>query len=122
MALEAVVYPQDPFTSYVFDDFTTVGGGAFLGIFDNSTNWDSSSTHSIMQHAYSSPETCTADQSLPTARVIFSPLTEPPASATTMAATNSGRKRRWTRSSKNKEELENQRMNILLLNVIAGNR
>ncbi|KAL4272381.1 hypothetical protein GQ457_13G021060 [Hibiscus cannabinus] len=102
MALEAVVYPQDPFTS---DDFTTVGGGAFLGIFYNTTNWDSSSTHSIMQHAYSSPETCTVDQSFPAARVTFPPLTEPPASAT-----NNRRKRRRTRISKNKEELENQRM------------
>ncbi|KAK8572395.1 hypothetical protein V6N13_047993 [Hibiscus sabdariffa] len=126
MALEAVVYPQDPFSSYVFDDFATVGGGAygggsyrfclqnedkaFLGIFDNGTNWDSSSTRSIMQHAYSSPETCTADQSLPAARVTFPLLMEPPAPATTMAATNNRRKRRRTRSSKNKEELENQRM------------
>ncbi|GMI78444.1 hypothetical protein like AT1G72210 [Hibiscus trionum] len=113
MALEAVVYPQDPLSSYVFDDFPTVGGGgsygfclqnedkAFLGIFDNSTNWDSSSTNSIMQHSYSSPETCTVDRSLPAARVI----PEPPASAT-----NNRRKRRRTRSSKNKEELENQRM------------
>ncbi|KAK8624215.1 hypothetical protein V6N13_065568 [Hibiscus sabdariffa] len=110
MALEAVVYPQDPFTSCVFDDFSTVGGGggfdfclqnedkAFLGIFDKGANWDSSSTNSIMQHAkdqwdpYSSPEACT----------VF-----PPASVTT---TNNRRKRRRTRSIKNKEELENQRM------------
>ncbi|GMI89632.1 hypothetical protein like AT1G72210 [Hibiscus trionum] len=110
MALEAVVYPQDPFTSYVFDDFSTVGGGgshdfclqnedkAFLGFFDNGANWDSSSTNSIMQRAndqwdpYSSPEACT----------VFPPSSEPPAS--------NRRKRRRTRSSKNKEEVENQRM------------
>ncbi|KAL4308351.1 hypothetical protein GQ457_01G027500 [Hibiscus cannabinus] len=106
MALEAVVYPQDPFPSYVFDDFSTVGGGgsydfclqinedkAFLGSFDKGANWDSSSANSIMQwDPYSSPEACT----------VF-----PPASATT---TNNRRKRRRTRSIKNKEELENQRM------------
>ncbi|KAK8484565.1 hypothetical protein V6N13_109978 [Hibiscus sabdariffa] len=115
MALEAVVYPQDPFPSYFFDDFSTVGGGgsydfclqnedkAFLGIFDKGANWDSSSANSIMQHAkdqwdpYSSPEAC----------IVFPPLSEPPASATT---TNNRRKRRRTRSIKNKEELENQRM------------
>ncbi|KAE8725016.1 Transcription factor bHLH96 [Hibiscus syriacus] len=126
MALEAVVYPQDPFTSYISDDFSTVGGGsygggsydfclknedkAFLGNFDNSANWDSSSTKSIMQHAkdqwdpYSSPETCTVDLSLPAAGIIF-----PPVSATATTTINR-RKRQRTGSSKNKEELENQRM------------
>ncbi|MBA0612818.1 hypothetical protein Godav_013369 [Gossypium davidsonii] len=130
MALEAVVYPQDP-SPYVFDDFSTVGGGvgfdfclqnedkALLGILqqpnhhDLHANWDSSSTNSTMQHTkdqwdpYSSPETCTVDQSLP-GPIRFPPLMETPAPTTT--TTNSRRKRRRTRSSKNKEELENQRM------------
>ncbi|XWS21454.1 hypothetical protein CRYUN_Cryun30bG0056100 [Craigia yunnanensis] len=132
MTLEAVVYPQDPFT-YAFKDFYPVVGGAWgydfcfqkedkvLGIFDNNieqgnhfhANWDSLST-SVMQHAkewdpYSSPEACTVNQSLPAGG--FPPLMETPAAATaTTTTTNSRRKRRRTRSSKNKEELENQRM------------
>ncbi|XVF64841.1 hypothetical protein PTKIN_Ptkin09bG0198900 [Pterospermum kingtungense] len=139
MALEAVVYPQDPFT-YACKDFYSVGEGgwggydfcfqkedkALPGVFDNNSieqgnhhlhaNWESSST-SVMQHAkewdpYSSPEACTIDHSLPTA-CGFPPLMEPPAAATataTTTTTNSRRKRRRTKSSKNKEELENQRM------------
>ncbi|XP_022772286.1 transcription factor bHLH94-like [Durio zibethinus] len=139
MALEAVVYPQDPFT-YSCEDFYPVGGGAWgydfcfqkegkalLGKFDNieqgkhhlHANWDSSST-SVMQHAnewdpYSSPEANrTVDHSLPANG--FPPLMKPPGVAATAAATttttttNSRRKRRRTRSSKNKEELENQRI------------
>ncbi|XP_007018123.2 PREDICTED: transcription factor bHLH96 [Theobroma cacao] len=136
MALEAVVYPQDPFT-YACKDFYLVGGGAWgydfcfqeedkalLGILDNNieqgssphlhANWDSSST-SVMQHAqewdpYSSPEACTVDQSLPGGS--FPPMEAPAAAAATATTTttNSRRKRRRTRSSKNKEELENQRM------------
>ena len=133
MTLEAVVYPQDPFT-YAFKDFDPVVGGALgydfcfqkedkslLGNFDNNieqgnhlhANWNSSST-SVMQHAkewdpYSSPEACTVDKSLPAGG--FPSLMETPAAATaTTTTTNSRRKRRRTRSSKNKEELENQRM------------
>ncbi|XWS23938.1 hypothetical protein CRYUN_Cryun28dG0058600 [Craigia yunnanensis] len=138
MALEAVVYPQDPFT-YACKDFYPVGGGggawggydfcfqeedkALLEILNNNieqqgntplhANWDSSST-SVMQHAkewdpYSSPEAFTVDQSLPATG--FPAPMEPPAAATaTTTTTNSRRKRRRTRSSKDKEELENQRM------------
>ncbi|XWS14954.1 hypothetical protein CRYUN_Cryun35bG0052600 [Craigia yunnanensis] len=139
MALEAVVYPQDPFT-YTCKDFYHVGVGAWggydfcfeedkalIGILNNNieqqgsthlqANWDSSST-SVMQHAkewdpYSSPEACTIDRSLPAAG--FPAPIEPPAAATetattTTTTTNSRRKRRRTWSSKNKEELENQRM------------
>ncbi|XVE55552.1 hypothetical protein DITRI_Ditri03aG0168200 [Diplodiscus trichospermus] len=140
MALEAVVYPQDPFTYACKDFYPVTGGGAWggaydfcfqeddkalLGILNNSieqqqsthlhANWDSSST-SVFQHAkewdpYSSPEICTVDQCLPVAG--FPAPMEPQAAATattTTTATNSRRKRRRTRSSKNKEELENQRM------------
>ncbi|KAL5558585.1 hypothetical protein UlMin_034796 [Ulmus minor] len=125
MALEAAVFPPEPF-SYGFKDFYSVGGGlpggyefsfheeeksqSLLGIFDNHlegnfhANWDYSSPPSVLQNIKvsdpnSSPETCTVDQSAPGAS-----FPDP--------ATNSGarRKRRRTRSCKNREEIENQRM------------
>ncbi|XVF39585.1 hypothetical protein PTKIN_Ptkin01aG0045600 [Pterospermum kingtungense] len=129
MALEAVVYPQDPFT-YACKDFYSIAGAggawggygfcfqeeedkALVEILNNieqqeGSPWDSSSA-SVLQHKrewdpYSSPETCTVDQSLPAPPGFQAPME--PATATA----NSRRKRRRTRSSKNKEELENQRM------------
>lgn len=128
MALEAVVYPQDPF-GYGCKDFYSLGGGggggggawgydeladdkALLGILEHNNidqgphaNWDSSSP-SVMQNVKewdpdSSPEACTDDQSF--TGVVYPPQ-EPP------ATTSGRRKRRRTKSSKNKEEIENQRM------------
>lgn len=127
MALEAVVYPQDPF-GYGHKDCYSFGGGvgwgydfglqeddkSLLGNLENNNNieqqglqanWDSSSP-SVMQHAKewdsnSPPEACTVDQSL--TGVLF-PEMEPP------ATTTGRRKRRRTKSTKNKEEIENQRM------------
>ncbi|KAF2299734.1 hypothetical protein GH714_002936 [Hevea brasiliensis] len=133
MALEAVVYPQDPFSYGYKDCYSFPIGGAwdydfelqdeekvFLGIpaeHSNNNkeqrhglraNWDSSSP-SMMQHAKdqwdpnSSPETCTVDQSLPPPTAgVFHPMVPPP--------TAGRRKRRRTKSTKNKEEIENQRM------------
>ncbi|KDP41432.1 hypothetical protein JCGZ_15839 [Jatropha curcas] len=138
MALEAVVYPQDPF-GYVYKDCYSTGGAwvgypngfddfqenqdiAFLGILDNGNNigqqslqanWDSSSSPSMIhRHAKewdpnsSSPETCAVDQPFPptSAGVLHHPSLETP------AATTGRRKRRRTKSTKNKEEIENQRM------------
>ncbi|TKY56291.1 Transcription factor bHLH96 [Spatholobus suberectus] len=117
MALEAVVFPQDPFTYGCKDYFySLVGGGSHdYGITTTTNNnidhtlhanWDSSSP-SVLQtvkeqwDSHSSPEACTVDQSLPGA---FPP---PPSST---EATTSRRKRRRTKSAKNKEEIENQRM------------
>ncbi|KAK7385342.1 hypothetical protein VNO78_31058 [Psophocarpus tetragonolobus] len=123
MALEAVVFPQDPFTygcnnkDYLY---SLVGGGsheypeekALVGIINNNidhtlhANWDSSSP-SVLQNvkdqwdSHSSPEVCTVDQSLPGAFPPPPPSTE---------ATTGRRKRRRTKSAKNKEEIENQRM------------
>lgn len=120
MALEAVVFPQDPFTygcnnkDYLY---SLVGGGSHdYGINTNNNNnidhtslhanWDSSSP-SVLQNvkdqwdSHSSPEACTVDQSLP------GPF--PPPSSSTETATGR-RKRRRTKSAKNKEEIENQRM------------
>ncbi|KAJ9166528.1 hypothetical protein P3X46_021268 [Hevea brasiliensis] len=134
MALEAVVYPQDPFSYGYKDCYSFPIGGAwdydfelqdeekvFLGIpaeHSNNNkeqrhglraNWDSSSP-SMMQHAKdqwdpnSSPETCTVDQSLPPPTAgVFHPMVPPPTTA-------GRRKRRRTKSTKNKEEIENQRM------------
>ncbi|KAJ7965758.1 transcription factor bHLH96-like [Quillaja saponaria] len=144
MALEAVVFPQDPF-SYGCKDFysSLVGGGggggggshggawshddfalqleeedkALSGIIDNKiehntniaanfhANWDSSSSPSVLQNGKdhwatpnSSPEACCTG-------TFPDPLVE------TRAVTTTGRrKRRRTRSTKNKEEIENQRM------------
>ncbi|XP_031267410.1 transcription factor bHLH96 [Pistacia vera] len=128
MALEAVIHPQDTFNYACKDLYSLVAGaGAWgydfcfkeerkplPGVLDHNNNreqglhanWDSSSP-SMMQHTMewgpnSSPEACTADQSL-SGELLAS--MEPP--ATTAAGR---RKRRRTKNSKNKEEIENQRM------------
>jgi len=117
MALEAVVFPQDPFAypcnkdyfySLLENNFQDVENKAFVGIIDHSlhANWDSSSPSPLQNvkdqwDSHSSPEPCTADQSPPTAF--------PPPPSSTEAPTGR-RKRRRTKSTKNKEEIENQRM------------
>ncbi|KAH7567707.1 hypothetical protein ACOSP7_010211 [Xanthoceras sorbifolium] len=129
MALEAVVYPQDPF-GYACKEFYSLGGGGgvwpgydlffqeqdkpnFVGIIENNNsieqgphaNWESSSP-SAMQHQKewdpnsSSTEACTHSPG-------WFPSVEPPPTTTT---TGGRRKRRRTKSSKNKQEIENQRM------------
>lgn len=105
MALEAVVFPQDPFTYNCKDYLYSLIGG---GTIDHTlhANWDSSSP-SLLQNvkdqwdSHSSPEPCTVDHSLP------GPFPPPPSSA---EAATGRRKRRRTKSAKNKEEIENQRM------------
>ncbi|KAL7262539.1 hypothetical protein ACSBR1_000827 [Camellia fascicularis] len=121
MALEAVIYPQDPF-SYACKEFATVGGGggaggggwgyggdfsllvedkAFVGC---NGNWDSSSSSMIQngkEHwdPNSSPEACTDGDQL-----------VPPMESPAVATAAGRRKRRRTKSAKNKEDLESQRM------------
>lgn len=111
MALETVEYPQDPF--------------GFLGIFDTimdhgnniiGANWDSSSS-SVRQNVMecwecpnSSPEACTGDR--------FFGGEGPPVEAPSTEAVRR-QKRRRTKSSKNKEELESQRMTHI---VVERNR
>lgn len=149
MALETVVFSQDPF-GYGFKDFYSLLGGpgganwgydfclqqqqedqesleedkSLIGIFDNRimdrtvhANWDYSSSppsvpHNInnelgiMSDPNSSPEACTVDQSYsPPVSAVAAVAEQAPSTATV-----GRRKRRRTRSSKNKEELENQRM------------
>ncbi|XP_022131324.1 transcription factor bHLH96 [Momordica charantia] len=107
MALETVVYPQDTF-SYVCRDFCSFGGAweggydygfqleeqrALLGPIEDQklgSNWEAS------------PEECSTDQQ-PLPGAVFPPVEPPP-------PTTGRRKRRRTRSTKNKEEIENQRM------------
>ncbi|KAK4430542.1 Transcription factor [Sesamum alatum] len=126
MALEAVIYQQDPF-SYGGKDYnytTAVGGGYGFG-FDlgleaiqeqkpapenldikgeqcSNGYWDSPPS-SVAQNTTSSPETCAG---APAGDGFFpgsSGLCSPPVAA-------GRRKRRRTKSLKNKEEMENQRM------------
>ena len=117
MALEAVVFPTlDPFSygckggGWSYDFGLQEEDKSLLGILGNNTepgpngNWDSSSP-SVMQNVTewdhnSSPEVCTADQSLPGVFPRELPST----------STSGRRKRRRTKSCKNKEEVENQRM------------
>ncbi|XP_047163395.1 transcription factor bHLH96-like [Vigna umbellata] len=121
MALEAVVFPQDPFTypcnkdyfySLLHNNLQEAENKAFLGIITNNidhtlhANWDSSSPSALQNikdqwDSHSSPEPCTVDQSLPAAFPPPPPPSEP---------TPGRRKRRRTKSTKNKEEIENQRM------------
>lgn len=108
MALETVEYPQDPF--------------GFLGIFDTimdhgnniiGANWDSSSSsvrQNVMECPNSSPEACTGDR--------FFGGEGPPVEAPSTEAVRR-QKRRRTKSSKNKEELESQRMTHI---VVERNR
>ncbi|KAK8692347.1 hypothetical protein V6N13_075815 [Hibiscus sabdariffa] len=128
MALEAVVYPPDRFTYGFKDHFP--GGGALgydfcfqeedkplAAILESShANWDSSSTSVLQPHANepwdpysSSPEACTAHHPLPgpAAAALQAP---PPVYAAKATTNGTRRKRRRTRSSKNKEDLETQRM------------
>ncbi|KAG5018924.1 hypothetical protein GLYMA_06G100000v4 [Glycine max] len=135
MALEAVVFPQDPFAYGCNKDYlyslvgATPNYGNFqaaeeekvlLGIINNNiehnlyANWDSSST-SMLQNvkeqqwdSHSSPEACTVEQSVTTPS--FPPPPPPSSSVEATVTTTSRRKRRRTKSAKNKEEIENQRM------------
>lgn len=132
MALETVVFPQDPSFSYGCKDYmySLVGATAnygfqaaeeekvLLGIINNNleqnlhATWEYSSSTSLLQnvkdqweYSHSSPEPCTVDQSLTV------PFPPPSSSAeATVTTTTSRRKRRRTKSAKNKEEIENQRM------------
>lgn len=128
MALETVIYPQD---SLVYGCKEFFGGGgwggaydfssqgdvdkAFLGILEDNTttSMDNQSLHGYWD-PNSSPEACTggADHR-PSLLAVDGSL--PPVSAveqapTTLSAAAGRRKRRRTRTCKNKEELENQRM------------
>ncbi|XP_030955944.1 transcription factor bHLH96-like [Quercus lobata] len=130
MALEAVVYPQDPFSlackdfySWSYDLALQEEDKALLGIHSLEqslhANFDYSSSPSVMQNAHkeyydpnsSSPEVCTdhtIDQYSFPGEVQLYPLPSKEAFATT--TTTGRRKRRRTKCSKNKEEIENQRM------------
>ncbi|KAL2317672.1 hypothetical protein Fmac_031548 [Flemingia macrophylla] len=102
MALEAVVFPQDPFTYNCKDYlYSLVGGNIEHTLHANSD----SSSPSVLQNvkdqywdSHSSPEPCTVD-----------PGAFPPPPSSSDAPTGR-RKRRRTKSAKNKEEIENQRM------------
>ncbi|CAL0327356.1 unnamed protein product [Lupinus luteus] len=130
MTLEAVVFQQDPFSYGCNKDYLypLVGEGAnkstcepawiqdygfqtsaeeeklLLGIINNNieqslhaTTWDSSKEQ--WDYSHSSPEACTVDQSLTAPISSFE--------ATTVTTATGRRKRRRT---KNKDEIENQRM------------
>ncbi|KAK3230960.1 hypothetical protein Dsin_002841 [Dipteronia sinensis] len=144
MALEAVVYPQDPF-GCAFKDFYSFGGGGggggvrpgydlfyqqqedkpFIGIIENNNNsieqggfhannnWEysSSSPSLIQQHQKEwDPNSSSPDQTACTDTPgLFFPSNMEPLPTTT-TTTGGRRKRRRTKSSKNKQEIENQRM------------
>ncbi|ONI35236.1 hypothetical protein PRUPE_1G524500 [Prunus persica] len=139
MALEAVVYPKEyPFGFGCKDFYSFNGGGASWGCDFISQegqnnhieqhvlneNWDyCSSSPSLLQNVKewdpnSSPEACTADQSVPPGH-LSAMETPPPPPPPPPPTTTNRRKRRRTRSSKNKEEIENQRMTHI---VVERNR
>ncbi|XAR48534.1 hypothetical protein NMG60_11031385 [Bertholletia excelsa] len=112
MALQTVVYPQDPFgygyKEIFYDEFDLFGEDkTFTGILQSNMenglrgNWENSSSSSVVMQ---------------NAREYWDPNSSPEAGAgerspVPVAATSGGRrKRRRTKSCKNKEELENQRM------------
>ncbi|KAI5404585.1 transcription factor bHLH94 [Lathyrus oleraceus] len=128
MALETVVFPQDPFNYTYKDNYFNLLSNDYgntstlqaeeqenvlLGIINNNNNiveqqnlhanWDSCSVKDQWEYSHSSsPEICTVDQTI-----------KAPPSTTVEAATETPtcrRKRRRIKSAKNKEEIENQRM------------
>ncbi|XP_027333196.1 transcription factor bHLH96 [Abrus precatorius] len=105
MALEAVVFPQDPFTYGCKDYMYSLVGGfqgsedkALVGIINNNkehnlhANWESSSSPSVLQNVKDQWDSHSSPEPTPT------------------NTTTGRRKRRRTKSTKNKEEIENQRM------------
>ncbi|KAL2521693.1 transcription factor bHLH [Forsythia ovata] len=124
MALEAVVFQQDPFSYANWKDYCNMGGYGFdLGIQEQKPNADhilDINTEQISNGYWDSPPSSIAqsvkdcetnNSSSPeifAAEGIFSgggysPMVAP-------AVSTSRRKRRRTKSCKNKEEMENQRM------------
>lgn len=117
MALEAVVFQQDPFSYADWKDYCNMGDYSFdLGIQDQRPNteqisngyWDSTPS-SIAQSVKdcetnnsSSPQICAGQGIFSSGE--YSSMVDP------AVDTTSPRKRRRTKSSKNKEEIENQRM------------
>lgn len=108
MALEAVVFQQDPFSYADWKDYCNMGDYSFdLGIQDQRPNteqisngyWDSTPS-SIAQS--SSPEICAGQGIFSSGE--YSSMVDPAVDTTSQC------KRRRTKSSKNKEEIENQRM------------
>jgi hypothetical protein len=135
MALETVVYPQDPFNycykdnyfNSLSNDYVTLQAeeqeNVLLGIINNNVeqqqqqqnlhaNYDSCSVKDQWpEYSHSSsPEICTVDQTI-TAPSLLPLSSTTMEEATTAAATATcRRKRRRIKSAKNKEEIENQRM------------
>ncbi|KAJ8762474.1 hypothetical protein K2173_007913 [Erythroxylum novogranatense] len=136
MALEAVVYAQDPFSCGHKDGYGGGGGGgggswgyddygfqeddkSSIGFLNSNfskkdhkrslhANWDYSSP-SIMRHLTewdpnSSPEACIVDRSIPRTSLLRDMKEEMP------VAVGGQRKRRRTKNTKNKEEIESLRM------------
>lgn len=102
MALETVVYPQDTFT-YVCRDFCSYGGA--WGGYDYGFQ---SEQDKLATHWEASPEECSINQPQPGGADLYTAVeVEPPPPP---PPTTGRRKRRRTRSTKNKEEIENQRM------------
>ncbi|GKV33638.1 hypothetical protein SLEP1_g42118 [Rubroshorea leprosula] len=112
MALEAIVYPQDPCGYGCKDLYTLLGflgsEGAATGLHVNAREHSSPTGD-----PYSTPKACTAGDQAPQVRG-FSSM-ESPALVGPESTTNNRRKRQRTRSSRNKEELENQRMTHITL-------
>ncbi|KAL3514226.1 hypothetical protein ACH5RR_026943 [Cinchona calisaya] len=129
MALDAAIHSQDSF-GYFCKEFYTLGGangkwdynyGFDLqeekGFLDHKLvheNWESSSSSVVMQNVKdldpnSSPETCTADQVF-VEGCSTSTITEEPRAAASAPAAGKRKRSRRTKSCKNKQELENQRM------------
>ncbi|XP_022871345.1 transcription factor bHLH94-like [Olea europaea var. sylvestris] len=116
MTLEAVVFQQDPFSYANWKDYSNRGDYGFdLGIQEDKPNaekisngyWDSppssiaQSVKDCEAHNSSSPEICAGEGIFSGGG--YSPMVAP-------AVATSRRKRRRTKSCKNQEEMENQRM------------
>ncbi|KAL7143927.1 hypothetical protein ABFS83_08G224300 [Erythranthe nasuta] len=117
MALETIIFQQDPFIYGVKDYNSTIYSYALppppppLPNADHGNNWESppSSTVALNGASTSSPETCGGgDGFFSGGGGGYSNLQQPVLVAPHAAA--SRRKRRRTKSMKNKEEMENQRM------------
>ncbi|EEF48568.1 DNA binding protein, putative [Ricinus communis] len=140
MALDAVVYPQDPFCYYGYKDCYGGGGHwgydialqeddkAFLGILEDNNNnieqqqatgfqanWDSSSPPIIQRHAkdyhqWEYPNSSPETCTTDNYQSLSADVLHPTSEPPPPPTTTGRRKRRRTKNPKDKEEIENQRM------------
>ncbi|KAJ9567739.1 hypothetical protein OSB04_003705 [Centaurea solstitialis] len=113
MALETIIYPQGQIGNFGYDYVLQedhIFGGFLEGTNIINHPQDSPCVHAYWGDPKSSPEDCTRGEKCVDGNMMVESPTAVAVPAVTAAAVVGRRKRRRTKSGKNKEELENQRM------------